>query len=705
MKVIVAEKPSVARDIAKIVGANQRHEGYMSGNGYAVTYAFGHLIELANIKTYQEHLSLDNLPVIPEKLDIQLADDSGKKKQFNTIKALFKEAEEIINATDAGREGELIFRYIYLMAKTRIPFKRLWISSMTDEAIKKGFANLKDGLEYNNLYYSARARAESDWLVGLNGSIALTRSANTGKMLSVGRVQTPTVALVTNRYLENKNFVPKDYFTISTLLNRKEQDFKAVVENQFDKKEDAEKIIQQIQETAVVTDVEKKETRTATPLPFDLTSLQAEANKKHGYSAQETLDFAQNLYEKHKVITYPRTDSRYLSDDMVEDVYQTFETLKSYQLKNYAEPLDVILQRENKRPINNKKVTDHHAIIPTGKDPQTLSEGERNVYKLVLFQFCKAFHKPVLKDSTKLVLESNTVELIARGNILKDIGFKIFDGKTLDEEDEDSLLPAVEKGDTATVKEKEIVAKKTTPPPILTEATLLKLMETAGKLLDDEDSDLADAMKEKGIGTPATRASIIEIIIKRGYIEREKSKLIPTELGIELVKNLDGYAILSPKLTGDWEYKLKQIERGELDYKIFSEQIKDYTHLITSQMKNTGGKFKVFVDPSLQDCPCCGKGKMKHSPKSAFCTNNKYNNGDCNFYVPKTIAQKKLTEKQIETLLTKGETTVLKGFVSKTGNKFDAALKVNTLMAKVDMVFPPREENTAPQQSSSKDSN
>ncbi|APD07562.1 DNA topoisomerase [Flavobacteriaceae bacterium UJ101] len=692
MKVILAEKPSVARDIAKIVGANQRHDGYMSGNDYAVTYAFGHLIELANIKKYQEHLNLDNLPVIPDKLDIQLADDSGKKKQFNIIKKLFKEADEIINATDAGREGELIFRYIYLMAKIRVPFKRLWISSMTDEAIKKGFATLKDGLDYNNLYYSARARAESDWLVGLNGSIALTRSANTGKMLSVGRVQTPTVALITNRYLENKNFVPKDYFTISTLLNSHEQDFKALVEGRFDKKEDAEVILNKITEKATVKEIEKKETKTTTPLPFDLTSLQAEANKKHGYSAQETLQFAQNLYEKHKVLTYPRTDSRYLSTDMIEDIYQTFETLKNFQLKNYAEHLDVILERKNKKPINDKKVTDHHAIIPTGKDPQGLSEGERSIYKLVLFQFCKAFHKPVLKDSTKLVLQSEDVELIARGNILKDIGFKIFDGKKITEEDEDSILPPLQKDDVTDVKEKEIIAKKTTPPSILTEATLLKLMETAGKLLDDEDSDLADAMKEKGIGTPATRASIIEIIIKRGYIERQKSKLIPTELGLELVKNLDGFAILSPKLTGDWEHKLKQIERGELDYKNFSEQIKEYTHLITSQMKETGGKFKVFVDPSLQDCPCCGKGKIKHSPKSAFCTNNKYNNGDCNFYLPKTIAQKKLTEKQIETLLTKGETTILKGFTAKSGNKFDAGLKINKETARVDMIFPSREE-------------
>ncbi len=691
MKVILAEKPSVARDIAKIVGANQRHDGYLSGNNYAVTYAFGHLIELANIKKYQEHLSLENLPVIPEKLDIQIADDSGKKKQFNTIKKLFKEADEIINATDAGREGELIFRYIYLMAKTRVPFKRLWISSMTDEAIKKGFANLKDGLEYNNLYYSARARAESDWLVGLNGSIALTRSANTGKMLSVGRVQTPTVALITNRFIENKNFIPKDYFTITTILNSHEQDFKAHVEGKFDKKEEAEVVINKINENATVTDIEKKETKTTTPLPFDLTSLQAESNKKHGHSAQETLQYAQNLYEKHKVLTYPRTDSRYLSTDMIDDIYQTFETLKNYQLKNYAEHIDVILERKNKKPINDKKITDHHAIIPTGKDPQGLSEGERDIYKLVLFQFCKSFHKPVLKDSTKLTLQSNEVELIARGNILKDIGFKIFDGKKLTEEDEDSILPPLQKDDNTVVKEKEILSKKTTPPSILTEATLLKLMETAGKLLDDDDSDLADAMKEKGIGTPATRASIIEIIIKRGYIERHKSKLHPTELGLELVKNLDGFAILSPKLTGDWEHKLKQIERGELDYKIFSEQIKEYTHLITSQMKNTGGKFKVFVDPSLQDCPCCKKGKIKHSPKSAFCTNNKYSNGDCNFYLSKTIAHKKLTEKQIETLLNKGETTILKGFTAKSGNKFDAGLKINTETARVDMVFPPRE--------------
>ncbi len=693
MKVILAEKPSVARDIAKIVNANQQHDGYMSGNDYVVTYAFGHLIELANIKKYQEHLSLDNLPVIPEKLDIQLADDSGKKKQFTIIKKWFKEAEEIINATDAGREGELIFRYIYLMSKTRVPFKRLWISSMTDEAIKKGLATLKDGFDYNNLYYSARARAESDWLVGLNGSIALTRSANTGRMLSVGRVQTPTVALVTHRYLENKNFVPKDYFTISTLLNSHEQDFKAIVEKRFDKKEDAEALLQKISDKAVVTVVEKKETKTTTPLPFDLTSLQAEANKKYKYSAQETLQFAQNLYERHKIITYPRTDSRYLSTDMLEEVYKTFETLKEFQLKNYAIHLEVILERKNKKPINDKKVTDHHAIIPTGKNPKELSEGERNVYKLVLFQFCKAFHKPVLKDSTKVILHSNHVELIARGNILKDIGFKVFDGKKLDKEDEDSILPPLQKKDSTDVKEKEIIAKKTTPPPILTEATLLKLMETAGKLLDDEDSDLADAMKEKGIGTPATRAGIIETIIKRGYIERQKSKLIPTELGIELVKNLEGFAILSPKLTGDWEFKLKQIERGELDYATFFEQIKEYTHLITDQMKNTGGKFKAFVDPTLQDCPCCGKGKIKHSPKSAFCTNNKYNNGDCNFYLPKTIAQKKLTEKQIETLLVKGETTVLKGFISKLGNKFDAALKINKETVRVDMIFPAKEKD------------
>ncbi|RUA08180.1 MAG: DNA topoisomerase III [Flavobacteriia bacterium] len=692
MKVILAEKPSVARDIAKIVGANQRNDGYLSGNDYAVTYAFGHLIELANIKKYQEHLSLDNLPVIPEKIDLELASDQGKRKQFAVIKKLFKEADEIINATDAGREGELIFRYIYLMAKVRVPFKRLWISSMTDEAIKKGFATLKNGLEYNNLYYSAKARAEADWLVGLNGSIALTRSANTGRTLSVGRVQSPTVALIVNRYLENKNFVPEDYFTIFTILKSHDQNFKAIVEGKFSKKEEAEKTLEKISDKALVKDIEKKETRTATPLPFDLTSLQAEANKKHGYSAQETLQFAQNLYERHKIITYPRTDSRYLSKDMINDIYQTFETLKSYQLKSYAQHLEVILERKNKRPINDKKVTDHHAIIPTGKNPQGLAEGERNIYKLVLFQFCKAFHKPVLKDSTKVVLDSNEVELIARGNILKDIGFKIFDGKKLDEEDEDTLLPPLEKDEITDVISKEIEAKKTKPLPILTEASLLKLMETAGKLLDDEDSELAEAMKEKGIGTPATRAGIIETIIRRGYIKREKKKLIPSDLGIEFVKNLEGFAILSPKLTGDWEHKLKQIEKGELEYKTFNDQIKAYTHQVTDQMKNSGKGFTQFVDPNLQDCPVCGKGKLKHSPKSVFCTNNKYSNGDCNFYLPKTIAKKKLTDNQIQELLTKGETGFLKGFVAKSGNKFEAALKINKEKAKVDMIFRPREE-------------
>ncbi len=696
MKVILAEKPSVARDIAKIVGATQRNDGYLSGNDYAVTYAFGHLIELSNIKKYQEHLSLDNLPVIPDKIDIELAPDQGKRKQFAIIKKLFKEADEIINATDAGREGELIFRYIYLMAKVRVPFKRLWISSMTDEAIKKGFATLKSGLEYNNLYYSAKARAEADWLVGLNGSIALTRSANTGRTLSVGRVQSPTVALIVNRYLENKNFVPEDYYTIFTILKGREQEFKAVIEGKFDKKEDAENVLEKISEKAKVTGIEKKETRTATPLPFDLTSLQAEANKKHGYSAQETLQFAQNLYERHKVITYPRTDSRYLSKDMVNDIYKTFETLKSYQLKSYAPHLDVILERKNNRPINDKKVSDHHAIIPTGKNPQGLAEGERNIYKLVLFQFCKAFHKPVLKDSTKVVLDSNDIELIARGNILKDIGFKIFDGKKLDEEDEDTLLPPLQKDEITDVVSKEIEAKKTKPLPILTEASLLKLMETAGKLLDDEDSDFADAMKEKGIGTPATRAGIIETIIKRGYIQREKKKLIPTDLGIEFVKNLSGFAILSPKLTGDWEHKLKQIEKGELEYKVFNDQIKTYTHQVTEQMKNSGKGFTRFVDPNLQDCPVCGKGKLKHSPKSVFCTNNKYNNGDCNFYLPKTIAKKKLTDNQIQQLLTKGETGFLKGFTAKSGNKFEAALKINKQTARVDMIFKPRDEKTQP---------
>jgi len=670
MKLIITEKPSVAKDIAKILNVNKKENGYYCSSEYLITYAFGHLISLENISYYNENISLDSLPIIPDNFKLKVTDDPGIKKQLRIIKDLAKKATSIINAADAGREGELIFRYIYNYLKLDLPMQRLWISSLTKESIKKGFQNLKNGKDYDNLYYAAKARSEADWLIGLNASIAISKANTKGLFLSLGRVQTPTLALIVKRTFNNKNFKPVDYFNINLKITKDSSFYNLSYKDKFDQKNEAQIILENITNKVNVTDVIYKEKKETTPLLFDLTSLQMEANKIFGYSAQDTLNLTQALYEKHKALTYPRTDSKYLSDDMHQIVHNTIKSITTNDISSAIKGFD------NKKPFNNNKVTDHHAIIPTGNENlSNLKETELNIYNLVKNRFLAAFDEPCIKNITTITFDSSSVSpFTLKGTVIKTIGWRKFNNS----KSEDVILPNFKIGEELPIISKEVVTKQTTPPPLLNDSSLLKLMETAGKEIEDEE--LADALKEKGIGTPATRASTIEVLIKREFVSRDKKYLMPTKLGIDLIKSvLKAKAeIVSPKLTGEWEYKLKLIEKGELSYENFKTNVTQFTRDLTLKTINAGKYMTYDPDINLPICPKCKKGKIKNSKKSFYCTNYNNINLKCTFTIWKNIAGKNVSENVIKQLINKGVTSEIKGFKSKAGKSFAAKLKLDT---------------------------
>ncbi|MES2265900.1 MAG: DNA topoisomerase 3 [Bacteroidota bacterium] len=594
MKVIIAEKPSVGREIAKVFGATTKKDGYIEGKGYTFTWAFGHLLQLAAPQEYGFYgWNVQNLPMLPQKFKLAirkvktkdgLVDDPGVKKQLAIIKALFDEATEIIVATDAGREGELIFRYIYYYLKCKKPFKRLWISSQTDAAIKDGFRNLKPGTDYDSLFNSAHCRSQSDWLVGMNATQALSLSAGTRSVLSLGRVQTPTLAMICARYIEHKNFVPQNFYQVVIQPDKDGQIFKAVSETNFKTKEEAEAVLQLVEQTCTIESVEAKPRKEPPPLLHDLSSLQQEANKRKGFTADQTLTLLQNLYE-NKLVTYPRTGSRYIGDDVFAGVPQLIAGFTGHD--EFGKQATVLTSAKlNKRSVNAKKVTDHHAILPTGEKPNHLTADQQAIYDMVAGRMLEAFHTDCIKEITKITILSGT-KFLASGTVIQTAGWRaVFNDKDEEKKDEENAtLPAVKQGEILHVTAKDILEKQTKPKPLYNEASLLKALETAGKEIDDEE--LRQAMKDSGLGTPATRAAIIETLLKRDYIAREKKNLVPTPTGLSVYNVVKNHRISQAELTGAWEKRLEEIRSGA-SVSAFQEEIKVYTRAITQELLQAG---------------------------------------------------------------------------------------------------------------------
>jgi DNA topoisomerase-3 len=585
MKVCIAEKPSVAREIAAILGANAKKDGYLEGNGYQVTWTFGHLCTLKEPHEYAadwKSWDLRYLPMIPPRFGIKLIENESYKKQFAVIENLMSQAEEVINCGDAGQEGELIQRWVMQKAGCSCPVKRLWISSLTTEAIKEGFSRLKPQEEYKSLYEAGMLRAIGDWLLGMNATRLYTvKFAPKGQVLSIGRVQTPTLALIVNRQLEIENFVPQTYWELKTVY--RDTTFSAT-KGRFTSKEEGESFLQQVSDAPfVITDSTAKKGSEAPPRLFDLTSLQVECNKKFAFSAEDTLKLIQSLYEK-KLTTYPRVDTTFLSDDIYPKVEPTLKGLKEYA--TLTAPVLAGKIPKSKKVFDNSKVTDHHAIIPTGVQPMNLTAEERKVYDLVTRRFIAAFY-PDCKFSTTTVLgDVSDIPFKVTGKQILEPGWRVVFEKEVSAEeeekaqDEERTLPIFVKGESGP-HVPDLAEKQTQPLKPYTEATLLRAMETAGKLVDNEE--LRDALKENGIGRPSTRANIIETLFKRNYIRKERKNLIATHTGIDLIGHISEELLKSAELTGLWEKKLRQIERKEYDSALFLDELKT---MVTEVVQN-----------------------------------------------------------------------------------------------------------------------
>ena len=689
MKTIIAEKPSVAKEIAHIVGADKREEGYMQGNGYFVTWAFGHLVQPAMPETYgMKGFHAENLPVIPDpfvlvprqvKTENGYKPDAGVLAQIKIIGKLFDNSERIIVATDAGREGELIFRYLYAYLGCRKPFDRLWISSLTDTAIREGLQNLRDGKEYDNLYHAAKARSEADWLVGINGTQALTIAAGRGTY-SVGRVQTPTLGMVCERYWENKRFESKPFWQVHFGVVDADSGniLKFTSANRWTDKATATDIYNKVKDTgsAIITKVVTKRKVEKAPLLYDLTTLQKEANSQHGFTAEHTLSIAQKLYEA-KFITYPRTSSRYISDDVFATLPKLFKNLENYS--EYGEKVKFLPGSEDysKNSVNAAKVTDHHALLITENAAIGLFKDEKIVYDMILCRIIEAFSADCIKDITSVTAQvDHEVEFGISGSIIRQTGWRALslkeknkrqdkDADATDNEVKDQVIPNWQKGQHITLSGCTITEGKTKPKPLHTESTLLAAMETAGKEI--EDDTMRQAMKDSGIGTPATRAAIIETLLKREYMVRQQKKLVPTEKGLALHSVVKNMAIANVEMTGKWEAELAKIERGEASADGFTHSIEGYTREITAELLGCDRLFS-HKDSGYQ-CPKCKQGTMQFFGKVVRCSNK-----ECGMPVFKQIAGKLLTDADITDLLTKGKTRTLNGFISKQGKPFSAAI-------------------------------
>ncbi len=680
MKVCIAEKPSVAREIANILGANTKHDGYFEGNGYAVTYTFGHLCTLLEPKDYKPHWKswdLNNLPMLPERFGTKVTEDSGIQKQFRIVKSLFEKADVVINCGDAGQEGELIQRWVINQANYKGKVQRLWISSLTEEAIKEGFDNLKEDEHYNNLYYAGYSRAIGDWLLGLNATRLYTvKFGGYKQVLSIGRVQTPTLAMLVNRHNEIKNFKPQPYWELQTTYRNTVFNCE---EGRFLKKEEGQAFADKVKESDFeIVSVKKKKGKDYAPKLFDLTGLQVYCNNKFGFSADETLKIVQKLYEM-KVVTYPRVDTTFLPNDIYPKVAGILQ-----RLTNYSELTSPLLGKKIKkstRVFNDKKVTDHHAIIPTGIQTN-LQYNQQQVYDIIVRRFIAVFYPDSDISNTSVIGKADEVSFKTTGKEILTKGWRVvfeYNEEPKKINTEQSILPNFEEGETGP-HEPSFLEKETKPPRNYTEASLLRAMETAGKQVDDDE--MRELMKENGIGRPSTRASIIETLFKRKYIERQKKLVVPTKTGIDLIELIDNELLKSAELTGLWEKRLKEIERGEYHASTFIKQMKSMVDHLVYEVRSSKKTARLSAENNVQekqvtkkktsskksvvgkDCPKCKKGNLLKGSSAYGCSN--YKNG-CDFKLPFTFLEKKISENQLIRLLDKGCTTNLKGWKTDSG--------------------------------------
>jgi len=690
MKVCIAEKPSVAKDIALVLGANQRRDGYFEGNGYQVTWTFGHFCTLKEPHDYTPQWKswrLEDLPMIPPQFGIKLIENEGVKKQFKIIEKLVSDCEEVINCGDAGQEGELIQRWVLLKAKCNVPVKRLWISSLTENAIREGFSKLKESEKYNNLYAAGSARAIGDWLLGMNATRLFTKKfAQQKSVLSIGRVQTPTLAMLVQRQKEINAFRSEEYWELKTIY--RETEFTGTIDR-IKTEEKAEKGLKYLVGYPFeITSFEKKEGKEGNPRLFDLTALQVEANKKFGYSAEDTLKWVQNLYEK-KYVTYPRVDTTYLSEDLhpkIPGILQSMTYYKELTAPILAKPIP-----KSKTVFDDAKVTDHHAIIPTEILPSGLSDKEeKKIYDLIARRFIAVFYPECKVSNTTVLGKVGQVEFKATGKQILDPGWRvIYANEAKKESEEEKLMPVFTEGESGPHLPK-IHKGKTTPPKPFTEATLLRAMETAGKQVEDEE--MREMLKDNGIGRPSTRANIIETLFRRKYIEKKKKNLFATQTGMDLIDTIQNELLKSPELTGDWERKLRLIEKGEYEPALFKEELIKMVTDLTSEVKS--GKYKAISigipslaaepEPKVKKpktainldaliCPKCKEQKLIKGKAAFGCGNYKV----CKFILPFSFYGKVLTKSQINELITKGSSKKIKGFLLEDGSEKEGKLSLD----------------------------
>ena len=700
---IIAEKPSVARDIARIVGATTKQDGYLEGCGYVVTWAMGHLIALAMPEAYGfSAYKAEDLPIRPNPFQIivrqvrkdkDYISDPAALKQLKVIRSCFDKADRIIVATDAGREGELIFRYIYQYLDCHKPFDRLWISSLTDKAIREGLSNLKPGSSYDNLYYSAKARSEADWLVGINATQAISIAAGRGTY-SLGRVQTPTLCMVCSRFLENKKFEPQPFWQLSLTVKEGDESFRFSSADRWFDKAEATALYDKLKQApyATVETIVRKETRQEPPLLYDLTTLQKEANSRFGYSAEQTLSLAQKLYEK-AYITYPRTGSRYIPEDVFAEIPALIAFLHDHPIWGvHARRLTEF----NAHSVDGKKVTDHHALLITGKKPIDMFGEEVAIYDMIVGRMLEAFSARCVKDVSTVTAACEDVKFILKGEIIKEEGWRAVlknsrkkDKEQAEAEERESrengegiIIPQWEEGKQLPLCACSLAQGTTKPKPLHTESSLLAAMETAGKELEDEE--LRAQLKDCGIGTPATRAAIIETLFAREYMVRQKKSLVPTEKGLAVYSIVREMKIGNAEMTGQWEADLARIERGELKEQEFRKGIENYATQITDELLSS----KILFPKKQSDihCPKCGKGSLVFYPRCAKCSD-----ADCGLTLFRSVAGKSLTDEQLTQLAVNGETGIIKGFTSKTGKSFEASLSLDGEFKTV-FVFPERKK-------------
>jgi DNA topoisomerase-3 len=689
MRLIVAEKPSVGRDIASALGKHGRKNGALVGEGWTVTWALGHLAELAPPDAYGEQYKkwrLETLPILPERFKVRV--NQKTREQFAVVKGLLRDPSvtEVINACDAGREGELIFAYLYGLSGIEKPVRRLWISSLTHEAIREGFESLRDGQSMKPLEDAARSRSESDWIVGMNTTRAYSvRFGRPGNVLSVGRVQTPTLKLLVERETEIEDFKPEKFWTVHARFAREGVTYDGLwfknKQNRLKGKDAAEEIAAKVRGgTGVVRKAEKKTATEKPPLLYDLTELQRNANARLGFTAERTLRAAQSLYEERKLITYPRTSSRYLSKDMIGGLERRVEAAGALpELASFAETLlEMPKLPTNKRIVDDAKVTDHHAIVPTNKKPSgELPPDEAEVYDLVARRFLAVFFPAARFENTTVVTEVKKETFLSKGRVVLEAGWRALypDGVGGKKEKEPPVLPPIEVGQEWFVAKVGVKEGETKPPPRYSESALLGAMETAGKFVEDEE--LRQAMKDSGLGTPATRAAIIERLIKVGYVERDKKVLVPTGKGRALISLLGGSRLSSPELTASWEERLAKMEQGAERRPDFMTDIKSFTTALVEEVRTMSGEKlatpSYFREP-LGMCPKCGSPVVE-TKKAYSCS--AWKTSGCDFAIWKQISGKRLGESQAKQLLTRGRTGQLKGFRSKAGKPYSAALKLD----------------------------